>query len=149
MPRRAVHIDCSEKDRVELERLTKSRTESKQLVDRAMIILDCLLGKQNKDIAAAYKTRPNRITKWTHRFAKFGIKGLFDSPRSGKPSRRTMLRKRILEMLETPPPSGQASWDGKSLATALKAKASTVWEILRKDGIQLQRTRSWCVSTDK
>jgi len=149
MPRRAVPIVCSEIDRVELERLSKSRTESKQLVDRARIILDCLLGKENKDIAAAYKTRPNRITKWTHRFAKSGVAGLADSRRSGKPSKSVALRKRILETLETSPPPGQASWDGKSLAAALGAKAGTVWGILRKDGIQLQRTRSWCVSTDK
>lgn len=149
MPRRAVPIVCSETDRTELERLSKSRTESKQLIDRAKIILDYLLGKKNKDIAAAHKTRPNRITKWTHRFAKSGVSGLVDSPRSGKPSNSTILRKRVLTMLETSPPPGQACWDGKSLAAALGAKAGSVWGILRKDGIQLQRTRSWCVSTDK
>lgn len=149
MPRRAIPIVCSETDRVEIERLSKSRTESKQLIDRAKIILEWLHGTSNKDIAAAYKTRPNRITKWTHRFAKFGIAGLADAPRSGKPSKSGTLRKRILATLETPPPPGQARWDGKSLANALGAKTGSVWGILRKDGIQLQRTRSWCVSTDK
>lgn len=149
MPRQAISIVCSETDRAELERLSKSRTESKQLIDRAKIILDCLRGKKNKEIARAYKTRPNRITKWTHRFAKFGVAGLSDLPRSGKPSKSPVLRKRILETLETPPPPGQASWDGKSLASALGAKTGSVWGVLRKEGIQLQRTRSWCVSTDK
>ena len=149
MPRRAVPIVCSETDRAELERLSKSRTESKQLIERAKIILDYLLGKKNKDIAAVHKTRPNRITKWTHRFAKSGMAGLADSARSGKPSKSDTLRKRILAELETPPPLGQACWDGKSLAAALGAKTGSVWGVLRKDGIQLQRIRSWCVSTDK
>src|SRR5450631_1426768 len=119
MPRLAKSLACSEKDRVELERLSRSRTEAKQLVDRAKIILDCLQGMENKDIAAAHKTRPNRITKWRHRFAKSGVAGLVDAPRSGKPSNSTTLRKHILETLETPPPLGQACWDGKSLAAAL------------------------------
>lgn len=149
MPRPAIPLSCSEKDRAELERLHRSRTEAKQLVDRAKIILDCLRGKKHKDIAAAYKTRSNRITKWRYRFAKFGVAGLADSPRSGKPSKSAALRKSILEMLENPPPAGQACWDGKSLAAALGAKAGSVWGVLRKEGIQLQRTRSWCVSTDK
>ena len=41
-----------------------------------------------------------------------------------------------------------ASWDGGSLATQLGVSADAVWRVLRKEGIQLQRHRSWCVSTD-
>jgi transposase len=149
MPRQPIPLVCNETDRVELERLSRSRTESKQLVERSKIILDCLQGKMNKDIAADYKTRPNRITKWRQRFSKSGIAGLVDSPRSGKPSKREFLKKQILRKLETPPPPGQACWDGKSLAAALEVKPGSVWGILRKEGIQLQRTRSWCVSTDE
>jgi transposase len=149
MPRKAIALECSAKDRLELERLSRSRTESKQLVERAKIILDCLDSNQNKDIAAKHKTRPNRITKWRNRFSTHGLAGLNDAPRSGKPIKNIDLRERILKTLETPPPSGQASWDGNSLASALKVKKGTVWGILRKEGIQLQRTRSWCVSTDK
>jgi transposase len=47
------------------------------------------------------------------------------------------------------PPKGQASWDGASLAHKLNISDDIVWRILRKEGIQLQRMRSWCVSTDK
>lgn len=149
MSRRPISLVCSESDRAELERISKSRTESKQIVERSKIILDCLRGTSNKDIATNHQTRPNRITKWRQRFAKSGVMGLADSPRSGKPSKREALRRQVLEKLESPPPSGQASWDGKSLAAALGSKPGSVWGILRKDGIQLQRTRSWCVSTDK
>ena len=149
MPRPAVPLNCSQKDRFELERLSKSRTESKQLVERAKIILDFLDGKQNKNIAVKYQTRPSRITKWRHRFLLLGLAGLADAKRSGKPSNSVFLRKRVLEKLETPPPLGQACWDGKSLANALGEKPGSIWGILRKEGIQLQRTRSWCVSTDK
>jgi transposase len=46
------------------------------------------------------------------------------------------------------PPAGMASWDGGSLALALGVSDHAVWRVLRKQGVQLQRHRSWCVSTD-
>src|SRR3546814_3806929 len=58
------------------------------------------------------------------------------------------LRDRILAQLELPPPEGMASWDGGSLAMALSVSDDAVWRALRKEGIQLQRHRSWCVRTD-
>src|SRR4029077_9774045 len=43
---------------------------------------------------------------------------------------------------------GLASWDGASLAAALGASDDAVWRLLRREGVQLRRRRSWCVSTD-
>jgi phosphoribosyl-AMP cyclohydrolase len=84
------------------------------------------------------------------RFADNGMRGLIDKPRSGKPKRYdTSLRNKILHALERPAPSGQSTWDGKSLAAETGASDDAVWRILRNEGIQLQRCRSWCVSTDK
>jgi transposase len=60
----------------------------------------------------------------------------------------TELRNRLLEQIEQPPPAGLAIWDGGSLAKALGVSDDAVWRLLRKEGIQLQRHRSWCVSTD-
>jgi transposase len=58
------------------------------------------------------------------------------------------LRDRVLAQLELPAPAGMASWDGGSLALALGVSDHAVWRVLRKQGVQLQRHRSWCVSTD-
>src|SRR6202045_3623880 len=50
-------------------------------------------------------------------------------------------------MLRHPP--GRGRWNGRLLAQALgDVSADQVWAVLRKHGIQLQRRRSWCVSTD-
>lgn len=35
MPRKAVILECNAKDRLEIESISRSRTESKQLVERA------------------------------------------------------------------------------------------------------------------
>ncbi len=148
MGRRATALSCDADVRSELERISRSRTEPKQRVERAQIVLACLNGEPQVEIAKRLGTRPNTVSKWRIRFAQEGLEGLADAPRSGKPLTYVGLRSKVLETLETPPPTGQAAWDGLSLAAAVGAKKSTVYALLQKDGIQLQRTRSWCVSTD-
>lgn len=150
MPRVAPTIICSSEDRQELERLAGSRTEAKQIVERARIILGCLAGKRIKDIALTCRTRSNTVIKWRQRFAQSGLAGLRDEPRPGaKCVYDQDFRNRVLAVLEQPPPSGQACWDGPAVATALNSSVHAVWRVLRKEGICLQRQRSWCVSTDK
>jgi transposase len=40
-------------------------------------------------------------------------------------------------------------WDGPAVAEKLNARVHAVWRVLRREGIYLQRRRSWCVSTDQ
>jgi transposase len=40
-------------------------------------------------------------------------------------------------------------WDGPAVAERLGSSIYAVWRVLRREGIHLQRHRSWCVSTDK
>jgi transposase len=45
--------------------------------------------------------------------------------------------------------TSDAQWNGALLAEALNDVSSDqVWRVLRKHGIQLQRRRSWCITTD-
>ncbi len=150
MARNAPAISCGPEDRQELARLAGSRTESRQMVERAQIILGCLAGQRVKEVARACHTRPNTVIKWRQRFAQRGLAGLRDAPRPG--AKRVYgedFRNRVLALLEQPPPSGQASWDGPAVAATLKGSVHAVWRVLRQQGICLQRQRSWCVSTDK
>jgi len=150
MSRVAITIVCSDRERRELERLSTSRTEEARRVERARIVLACLNGKRNDEIAAELDIRPGTVGVWRRRFAAEGLKGLRDRQRPGKPPRypRVELRDRLLAQIEKPPPAGMATWDGGSLAQALGVSDDAVWRLLRKEGIQLQRHRSWCVSTD-
>jgi transposase len=148
MGRHAVSIECAEADLATLERWSRSHTESRRRVDRARIILGCLSGESTDALASRLQKRPNTISKWRGRFARQGLSGLEDAPRIGRPPVYPTLRKDIVAMLETPPPAGQSCWDGGALAQKVGAKKSRIYKILQKDGIQLQRSRSWCVSTD-
>lgn len=150
MPRIAISLMCEPKVRQELERISRSRTEEIRLVERAKIILACLAGKRNDEVAAELNTQPMTVGVWRRRFASQGLAGLYDKPRSGKPAKYQVaeLKQRIIAKLEESPPAGLSTWDGGTLAKALAVSDDAVWRVLRKEGIQLRRHRSWCVSTD-
>jgi transposase len=120
------------------------------LVDRARIILLSNEGLTVEKIASQLHTRPARISKWRQRFVKDRLAALSDAPRSGKPHKYDNdVERRMLGLLDTPAPKGYAQWNGALLARALgDVSDDHVWRILRKRGIQLQRRRSWCITTD-
>ena len=57
--------------------------------------------------------------------------------------------KRILALLEKPPPQGYARWTGSLLAKALgDVDVQYVWRFLREHSIDLAARKSWCESND-
>jgi transposase len=136
-------------DRLTLESRIRSSTTEQRNVVRARIILLAGDGMGTNAIAKELEIRPATVTKWRLRFARLGMEGIKDAPRPGQPRRYIADdERRVLEMLDEPAPSGYAKWNGTLLARATKLPAHFVWEVLRNHGIQLQRRRSWCISTD-
>lgn len=130
--------------------LSKSRNEEARTVERARIILACLEGKEIQQVAQALGVSVPTVSKWRKRFALWGLRGLLDQPRPGKPvTYDDAFRNRVLALLEQPPPPGMSHWDGPAVAEKLGSSVYAVWRVLRREGIHLQRQRSWCVSTDK
>jgi transposase len=149
MPRRAAALNCSAEVRANLVAASKSRTEEARTVERARIVLACLDGKEMQQVAHELGVSIPTVSKWRARFSQQGMRGLRDRPRSGKPARYgTPFRDRVLALLEQPPPAGRSHWDGPAIATQLDSSVHAVWRVLRREGIYLQRLRSWCVSTD-
>jgi transposase len=143
-------LECSAEDRASLVAITKSRTVEARAVERARIILACLEGKEIQQVARELGVSIPTVTKWRRRFALWGVRGLRDQPRPGKPpTYNAAFRNRVLALLEQPPPPGLSHWDGPAVAEKLNASVYAVWRVLRREGIYLQRLRSWCVSTDK
>jgi len=85
----------------ELERLSRSRSGEVRMAERARIVLACLQGKRNDEVASEIGVRPNTVGQWRRRFAASGMAGLRDALRSGKPAKYGVeLRDRILVQLE-------------------------------------------------
>jgi len=150
MPRKAPPLECTAESRAELMAMGRSRSEEVRMVERARIVLACLDGKEIQQVAREIGASIPTVGKWRRRFATDGIAGLRDQPRSGKPPiYGTAFRDRVLATLEQSPPSGQGQWDGPAVANKLGASVHAVWRVLRREGIYLQRLRTWCVSTDQ
>lgn len=84
MSRVARWVTCSDEDRSQLERLSLSRTEQARLVERARIVLGCLEGERNDQIAARMHLQVATVALWRKRFLDGGIAALGDLP-PGKP----------------------------------------------------------------
>jgi transposase len=150
MPRHAPELECSAEDKASLVAIAKSRTGEARAVERARIILACLEGKEIQQVARELGVSIPTVAKWRRRFSLWGLRGLRDRLRPGKPARYdTAFRNRVLALLEQPPPPGMSHWDGPAVAEKLNSSVYAVWRLLRREGIYLQRLRSWCVSTDK
>ena len=117
---------------------------------RAAVILAVAEGLSNEAVAVRLGTRPATVSKWRGRFARDGLPGLADAPRSGKPPHYAAEHeRRVLASLDEPPPAGYGRWDGTLLARHLgDISKHQIWRVLRRHEISLARRRSWCISTD-
>ena len=142
-------IVVTEDERAELERWLRSPTTEQRIAFRARVILAAATGEGSASVARREKVRLNTISTWRVRFAQGGIAALQDQQRTGRPRQYgAEAEQRLLAKLDEPPPEGYSSWNGTLLAQALEMPPDQIWRILRRNGIQLQRRRSWCISTD-
>lgn len=150
MPKPALRITLSDEERETLARWSRSGSGEHRKVERARVILLASKGLSARAIARRLNTRLARVSKWRQRFGQKRLAGLEDSQRPGKPKTYDeKAEKRILALLDTTPPDGYSQWNGRLLAEALSdISDDQVWRVLRKHKIQLQRRRSWCISTD-
>jgi transposase len=150
MIRDAIEVRLTPTQRAELEgRLRAGTTEQRQLL-RIRIVLEAAEGHATREIARWLETTPTTVSLWRGRFAREGLAGLEDLPRSGAPpiyGKET--DKRIRAALDRPPPAGFARWNGKLIAKALgDVDVQYVWRSLRKQKIDLGGRKSWCESND-
>jgi len=150
MARAALRIVLTEDERETLTAWSRTSSGEHRLVERSRVILLAAEGFSAREIARRLKTRLARVSKWRQRFTQQRLAGLDDAPRTGKPKTYDQqTEKQILALLDSDPPSGYSQWNGRLLADALsEVSDDQVWRVLRKHKIQLQRRRSWCISTD-
>ncbi len=149
MSRHAQRIALTEEVKQQLGARASAPSTPQGQALRLRIILRAAEGKTNDQISQELNVCVPAVRKWRGRFACAGLASLKDKPRSGKPPKYGQdFRQRVLAALEEPPPAGQSTWDGPTLAAHLGVSDDAVWRLLRREGICLQRQRSWCVSTD-
>lgn len=149
MPRVAKKLVITESDRDEIEGIIRAGSSEQRHVIRSKIILGCADGIPIDQLALQLNVSRCSLHKWRNRYESDGLSGLYDKPRSGRKAvYGDELRNAFLKKLGETPPDGLARWDGRTLAKVLNTSPHAVWRILKKEGIQLARRHSWCVSTD-
>src|SRR5579872_2693546 len=146
----AVEVRLRRKDRGVLEARVRAGTTPQRDVMRARIVLLAADGRSTRSIARELSTMPRTVSLWRGRFAREGLAGLAERPRPGpKPRYGAATGRRILAVLEGPPPQGYARWTGPLIAAALgDLHEQQVWRFLRTQKIDLDGRKSWCQSND-
>jgi transposase len=146
----ATPIVLSAAERGTLEAWARATSIERRRVERAQIVLLAAAGLASRAIGRALGCRHHTVSKWRVRFAKDRLAGLTDAPRSGKPKTYDAATdRRILALLDRPPPAGFARWTAPLIARELgDVSDQYVWRFLRAQRIDLAGRRSWCLSTD-
>jgi transposase len=146
----ATKVRLSRKDRAVLEARLRAPTTEQRAAFRAQIVLLAAEGRATRSIARELGTMPRTVSDWRIRFAEQGLAGLEDKQRPGpKPKYDLATGKRILALLDQPPPAGYGRWTGGLLARALgDVHEQQVWRFLRAQKIDLAGRKSWCESND-
>lgn len=129
----------------------RASTTPQRDVLRARIVLLAAVDRSTRSIARELGTTPRTVGQWRGRYAREGLAGLADRPGRGpKPIYGEETGRRILALLEAPPPAGYARWTGPLLSRALgDVHVQQVWRVLRAQKIDLAGRKSWCESNDR
>jgi transposase len=147
---KAAEVRLSPEDRAVLEARLRAPTTAQRDVRRARMVLMAAEGRSTRSIADEVGTMPRTVSLWRGRYAREGLAGLDERPRGGPKRKYTAeTGRRILALLDQPPPAGYARWSGPLLAAALgDVHEQQVWRFLRAQKIDLAGRKSWCESND-
>src|SRR5262249_16758524 len=94
----------------------------------------------NQAIAAQFGVTASTVGKWRSKYYLFGIAGLKDWGRAGRPAKYgASVWEQFRILLRRPPPDAKARWTVRDLARRLGLPRSTVHEMLVMERGKLRR----------
>src|SRR5512136_724016 len=109
----ATPIILTEAERAELEGLARSTKTEYRLRQRARIVLLAADGMASRAIGRTVRCTTGTASKWRVRYAEKRLAGLDETgDRGAEPKYTAATGKRILALLDQPPPAGYARWSG-------------------------------------
>jgi transposase len=136
-------------DRETLERWARRPKSAQALALRCRIVLAAADGENTIDIADRLGCTRGTVSKWRGRFVEFGLDGLHDEPRPGKP--RTIsdddVERVIVKTLEEQPVNA-THWSTRSMASATGMSQTAVSKIWRAFGLKPHKVEDFKLSPD-
>ena len=142
----------SEEDRLALERIVRASSSEVRMVERARIVLAAGEGLSTAQIARAVGCSERTVRKWRPRYARRGLDGLRDAPRSGAPLthgpevRARLIAKACTRPADTPEGQRRERWTYEELGDAVGMSGSQAHVILSRADIKPHRTDYWVMS---
>ena len=127
---------------------------------RAQIVLEAARGRDNERIAAGLRVTVATVRKWRGRFARHGLGGLKDLPRSGRPRLISEAARAAVVALACQLPAATgvplSRWSGPELKRELEAQAmvsepvsvSSLLRILAGNPVKPWQYQSWIFPRD-
>jgi hypothetical protein len=82
-----IHIELTDEERSELERMARGQAMAHRAVLRAQVVLAFAEEKTVSAVARQVGRQRRIVRKWADRFVRKRVRGLEEAPRSGRPVR--------------------------------------------------------------
>ena len=145
-------ITVSAEDRAELERIVGASSSEVRLVERARIVLAAAEGLKGLEIADRVGCSEPTVVKWRGRYARDGLDGLRDAPRSGPPLTHGPVTRALLiaKACTRPKPTAEGArrerWTYEELGSEVGMSASQAHVILARAEIKPHLSEYWIMS---
>jgi transposase len=136
-------------DRDQLSRWARRRSSAQALALRSRIVLGCAEGLDNKSVAAREQVSQATVGKWRRRFVEFGLDGLSDDPRPGRPPLLTVeqVEDVVVATLESTPRNA-THWSRAKMAERTGLSKSTIGRIWKTFELKPHRADTFKLSND-
>jgi transposase len=134
------------------------RSDESRYTHRIDALILIAQGKSCREVAAMYGHSPRAVQYWVTRFEKYGLQGIAEGDREGRPSRLTEEQKEeIRKVLKDPPEQVGLTggiWDGKTLSAYIQASYGVkigvrqCQRMFRALGFRLRKPRPLIASAD-
>src|SRR5208337_399323 len=142
-------IEITPEERAELERIVGSGKTEQRIAQRARIILGAAAGKSNNALAKELETSRPTVLDWRQRFAKGGVKALYEDRPRGRSFTPLVRAKEaeVVAMTQTAP--AQAThWSCRRMAEICSISKASVQRIWRANGLKPHLVRTFKLSND-
>ena len=139
----------STEERETLSRWARRPSTAQALALRARLVLACVDGGTNTEVARAQRVHRVTVGTWRARFVAQRLDGLLDEPRPGAP--RTIADETIEEVLRLTlesTPKHATHWSTRRMGERVGLSQTTVMRIWHAFGLQPHRTEAFKLSTD-
>src|SRR6202163_1834090 len=142
-------LAVTSENRRELERLVRSGRTEQRIALRARIILGAAEGKSNNALAKELTTSRPTVLEWRQRFAKGGVKALYDDRPRGR-SFSPLARAKEAEIIAATQtaPVQASQWSCRSMAELHGISKASVQRIWHANGLKPHLVKTFKLSND-